>query len=252
MCISYPNNNKNNRQGARPSRPGGPARSGPRSKALLSRPVGNTFSQQNFVDVTPFPSHALVTLRSAFSGVASNDGTTGTTTGAQTVIQLNSLFEPVDGQSLQPYGFDQMATLYGRYKVVRTTVRISISSATSSNTMMLLVMAQPTTGGGTLSAVDGIAASARPNVSTVYSPATTSAVWQRTYNIAEVAGMTQREFDGNVEEFAAVVAANPTRMPTLSFAVCSKAAGVTSQSVYYHVLIDQQVEFFSRITLAAS
>ncbi|WP_218254000.1 hypothetical protein, partial [Candidatus Magnetobacterium casense] len=52
-------------------------------------------------------------------------------------MNLNSLFDPNrSGIGHQPYGFDQLATLYNRYRVISCGYRITCATPTAGNTVL--------------------------------------------------------------------------------------------------------------------
>ncbi len=68
---------------------------------------------------------------------------TATTAGSALIYKINSLYDPngsLGGH--QPYGYDQLSALYGRYRVLRCRYRITFG--TSTGTMHALVV--PTSG----------------------------------------------------------------------------------------------------------
>lgn len=180
-------------------------------------------------------------------------GITGNNPNAQIIgttytIQPNSCFEPLDTAATQPYGFDQMASLYAKYKVLSATVEIQAStSGVSGITNVLTVMAQSPTGGATLAGVAGDVAAARPNVSVAVVPTLNPVTWRRKYVMHELLGVTKNEFDANVEEYAAPVGANPTQMPLIELGCFNLNGNFATSGISTLIFVYQTVQFFGRI-----
>ncbi len=203
----------------------------------------------------PFPTSARVQLRytNILTTVQAGSGS-GYSIGATTYkLQLNSLFEPLDGDALQPYGYDQMAALYGRYKVHKVTVAIKWFSPSSPGTVAAFALHPPedTT---TIASTTGYLTASKSNVSTNIQagvPLGPPNSWSKTYNLHEVLGLSKQEFESNVEEYSALISANPGRMPLLELG-CWNMLG-TASAVYSAIItLVFDAEFSGRIQQAAS
>lgn len=75
----------------------------------------------------------------SFKYVAVVAQSTATTAGSQTIWKINSIYDP-DGAvgGHQPYGYDQLTALYGRYRVLKTRWRVAFG--TSTGTMHVVVL----------------------------------------------------------------------------------------------------------------
>jgi hypothetical protein len=99
----------------------------------LIRPASYT----NFENIsrTFLDPHKYITLR--YSEVA--NFTLATVTGTQALFRLNSIFDPnaaVGGH--QPYGYDQMAALYNRYRVLACRWKITFGTQASTYKIVIL------------------------------------------------------------------------------------------------------------------
>lgn len=208
----------------------------------------------------PFPTSAKVQLRytNILTGVQAS-GSSGYTIGATTYkLQLNSLFEPLDGDPLQPYGFDQMAALYGRYKVHKVGVKLQWFSHASPGTVGAFAL-HPPEDATTIASTVGFQTAAKSNVSTQIQAAATSGgggvftplSWSKTYNLHEVLGISRQEFESNVEEYSALVGANPARMPLLELG-CWNMLGTASATYAVVITLVFDAEFSGRIQQASS
>lgn len=242
MIIRVPNPNIRFLK-SKPKRPstkaGGGASSG--SRNVLAAPT----RLMGYTDITPFPNMAVVKLRFGYRW-ASSSNAASSLIGSPLVIQANSVYEPVDTLSDQPYGYDQMAALYSKYKVLGVTLQVT-SAASATSPSMMFVLGQSPTGGVSLSGANAGLTTSRPNVA-VYPCAAAGgpvSTYRRDFAIHELLGVTKQEFDSNVEDYTAAVGANPAQMPTIQLAE-STLSSVQSATVSY-VSLTFTVQFFGRI-----
>jgi hypothetical protein len=205
----------------------------------------------NYTGLTPFPNQYRAKLRMSHISSAASDASTGTLCGTQVLYQLNSLYEPLDGNALQPYGFDQLAQLYDRYKVTAVTIQLTaVPAAADGSAAFLHALIQNPDGGKSLTGIAGYYVESFPNgismpMSGGGGPPST---WTQRIPMHQLVGLTAKEFDANVEEYAAGVAGNPTRMPTLSLAA---SAISTSINVVYHLVLEFECFFYGRVMQAS-
>ncbi len=176
--------------------------------------------------------------------------------GTPFTFNLGSLFEPRSGGH-QPFGFDQMAALYARYKVHKVKVKVETFPITASSTrsigIQLVGIFPPGSTQTTLNVLTAVSMGENFNVASqvvlnsVYAPV----VLERTLDIATIAGLTKKEFEANIEDYSALVTASPTRFPILevNLAPSTAADGTGYQSI---VTLSFVAEFWQRISLAAS
>lgn len=175
----------------------------------------------------------------------------GSLCGVSTTFNLNSMFSPTGGAT-QPYGFDQMAALYGRYKVYSVTISLTVSKGTDAqNTMYAHALIQNPSGGATLTGLSGGDVEERPNGVT-WVVGNIPVHWNAHFDISTLCGINKREFEANVEDYAALVSASPARIATMQLAVSNAASAQTSKGVDWRVLIEYDCVFFQRITQADS
>lgn len=221
-----------------------------RSKAALSV-APKSVPSLPFMDITPFPANAIVRLRYTAAFSLPSHAVTGGLLGTSKTFQPNSAFEPYDGQTTQPYGFDQMAALYGKYKVLSADLQLSCVAPTAPDSTMVQVLSQSPSGAISLVGADGGLTAARPNVATIIAQQYVVATYRRNYAMHELLGVTKREFDANTEEYAAAVGSNPVRMPTITLQACTLTSNTISTTAVLLVL-EQTVMFFERVGQALS
>jgi hypothetical protein len=188
----------------------------------------------------------VVLKYTAAFGITSNAN--GLLCGTAATFQPSSTFEPFAGQTSQPYGRDQMAALYGKYKVLDFSVAIDTNVSTGSGPQAIIIqmLHQPPTGGIDLAGVSGSLSAARPNVTSMLPGFNVRDHYERKFRMHELLGITKKEFDADVEDYAALVGANPAQMPTLKFYVSNTTDG-TQSTVGILVTLIQRVQFFGRI-----
>ncbi len=182
-------------------------------------------------------------------GSSATPGLIGTTS----VFQLNSCYEPLDTAASQPYGFDQMAQLYGRYKVHSVKVRCQYATAAQGTGVQLAV--HPPEDSSTIAGLDAQLQAAKSNTTTLLlgNGMTGSQIpeWSRTFKVYELLGISKKEYEANIEEYSALVSANPGRMVTLECGGFNWMSNA-STTVYTFWTIVQEVEFSGRLPQALS
>ena len=150
---------------------------------------------------------------------------------------LNSLYDPdATGTGLQPEGFDQLKTLYGRYRVVAVKVSVE-AEGNGANTNGMLAMAPIDNSATTLDAES--CAALRFGHGTTFTqtdPGRLSALW----HIGELLGYTDESVLGNANLDAAI-GANPTFQQFLRIQV-ETGNGATDQT-----MIRVSLEFYARM-----
>ncbi len=176
------------------------------------------------------------------------------TFGTQDAIGVNDVFAPIAGTH-QPYGFDQYAGFYRRYKVVGFRARLEITGA--SSTGLVVYAARVTPPGVTVDiaadTVDEVmerpgTLSGWANPTTATTPVVLSFNMRLT-DIAKICGVTPQQYAADVSEYSAAVGASPSRVPELQLAAAS-ASG--SAVMYVLVKLEYDVEFSQRVTQAQS
>ncbi len=214
-----------------------------------SRALTLTAALLSYDRFVPFPNNYRTELTVCFRVTLAPDGTDGELCGASGNFQLNSIFEPLDTNAHQPYGFDQVTNLYTRYRVDRAKVRVDIAASSSGNSALVIQTEPP----GTASSITGVALNElveRPNCTAIL-VSTVGNTWERTFEMDQVTGTTKREYELNVEDYSALVTANPSRMPIMRVG-CASVADNTSGYIYALVTITYSVFLFQRAVQAAS
>lgn len=172
-------------------------------------------------------------------------------TGTEYILQLNGLFDPdLTGGTHQPYGFDQMATLYGRYVVHAVTVDIRINRPVNQLNAYV-ASAQPSNATYVVSgrAIGDLDEQSNTHVEMLDSQGSVGHIRKR-FTIAELEGVTENQLRSNLEEYGALVTANPVRTPYLRLALANMLTA--AQSVQTILRLEFEAEFYDRQILPAS
>lgn len=167
--------------------------------------------------------------------------------------RLNSLFDPdLTFAGHQPLGFDQLAALYGRYRVLRARLMIQARLPAISSVQMLCLANDA--GVPTLNA--GIE---QPwsvfNLSTVGGPVarpmqTGSVLDSGWIGLNEIAGRTLSEYRAD-DRYQAAVSASPSEIIDATFVIMPEDEATTSTLTGRYLLMFD-CEFFDRVMLGTS
>lgn len=140
--------------------------------------------------------------------------------GPEHEFRLNSIFDPdKSGVGHQPYGYDQLALLYRKYKVNAVAVEI-IFTDPSEDALVGAAIVQPP--GGTFSLSGATPAQVKEqNMSTTRTINNTGSQVVRIkqfFPLASISGLTKLQFGADVDLFTALVTANPSAQPTIRIA----------------------------------
>ncbi len=176
--------------------------------------------------------------------------------GTPFTFNLGSLFEPRSGGH-QPFGFDQMAALYARYKVHKVRIEVetatNVAGSTSGQAVQVIGIFPPGSAQTTLNVTTALSMGENFNVSTkvIHPQAVLPTRFVSELDIATIAGLTKKEFEANIEDYSALVSASPTRFPFLEV---NLAPNTAASGIYFYssVTLTFVAEFWQRISLAAS
>ncbi len=170
--------------------------------------------------------------------------------GTPYTFNLNSLFQPRSGGH-QPFGFDQLAALYQRYKVNKVKVMVQSDGGSSAAGFQVLAVLPPGSTQTTLNLLTAGQFGENFNGSTIRlsNNSVVPIVYERTFDIAEVAGLTKSEMAANIEDYSALVTASPTRVVTMEV---NYAPDLAAQTVFHHVTLVFVAEFWQRVSLGQS
>jgi hypothetical protein len=205
----------------------------------------------------PFPARTVRELDYTQSLAIAGDGFGTTTSGSERFFRLNSCFAPSTSGGHQPYGFDQMMTLFRRFKVLKTRVEIhAVNVPTSNNPCIGIIRLSPPNSTLLTSTTSNAynVFGEKPQCSIIFFPATPVVQvtkWVRNVDMAEICGLSRAEFDANVNDYAGTAALSPANIVTLGLNTAN-VSSAGDQAVQYFVNLRFTVEFFERNALAQS
>lgn len=175
------------------------------------------------------------------------------TFGGEIAFRLNSLFDPyfpVGGH--QPYGFDQLNTIYFRYQVHRCMVEVTFSDP-SSDGLVVGAFAKNLNDPNTLVNATIAAAMERPTVwcKPLNNTGSQQIVFRKLYNLPEMLGLTKAQYENGWPSTSAAVSADPIQVAYFMVAAAN-ARGGSSQTVTARVRLVFDCSFWERNTVAQS
>lgn len=174
--------------------------------------------------------------------------------GGEKVWRLNSLFDPDEtGVGHQPYGRDQMAGLYNRYKVLSADVTLTVLNRSGTVPTIFAAMLTAPTDTAILVNQGGDAVRERPNVQCISLPAFGDAeqVFSFHVNIWDVVGMPYQAFKTQMgDNYAPLQNANPSQVVRLKCAQRDQSGAALSGTSECYVQIDivYKAWWFDRLT----
>jgi hypothetical protein len=199
----------------------------------------------------PFPPLMNTKLRYAYNFQL--DSATGFAQifGTEQVFRLNSLFDPdLTNTGHQPFGYDQLTPIYGRYRVRACEVEVEFFGSNTDDLVAALTVqsGQNTTalGGSSLAA-----AHERQSVATRAVPINGDNRWKfrETFPIHQIEGLPKGVTD-NSPDYQAVVTASPAAQCYLRLAVATQVN--TTKACQCSVLLTYHATMYDRISFAQS
>lgn len=224
-------------------------RSKKKARSTSKRMVGRAFTQM--VPASRIVPDRLITTLHYHEIVSMSDGA-----GGDQQWNLNSLFDPNrSGTGHQPLGFDQLATLYQRYRVLKAAWKVQ--TVPVFGPIIPIVAVVPTNNTTSLATAIDTACelpySQNKLCGGIYTAAGTSPEPQSirgSCSLDKIYGCTAAELKGS-DRYQALVSADPSETAILH-CVFNEIAGGVDGAVTFCVDIWYTVEMFDRIQLAAS
>ena len=190
----------------------------------------------------PIAPKTVVTLKYTQSWLS--DGTT-----YDTRWNLNSLFSPAYSGGHQPMGFDQYATFYNRYRVLKVKVRVDVGASTSYTGGPYKIVLVADNDNASLTTMLTSIEQTGASVYTSKGAGTITAV--KTYYPHLITGVTKKEYQD--DRFQALVSAKPTEDILLHVLLAdiynNTVATTTTQA---SIVMEYTCELFDPKPLAAS
>lgn len=160
-------------------------------------------------------------------------------------VRVNNAYEPINSTH-QPYGWDQMAALYRRYKVVGFKLTVTPLNMSATQPVHLLVRPVPVNENKTLDSTLLETCLEWPAVTQIPCPAAGGPIKQRTFvaDIPRLLGITKEQYLADTSRYSADVTTTP------QFAYYQLAAAGPSNTAYVDVSmkVEYIVQFWQRVT----
>lgn len=184
------------------------------SVAVRINPMYGKTSKQFGLAEKYFSQHAYSQLYAFVAGAAGVFGT-------EQNWSLNDMFDPdFTGVGHQPYLRDQVAFLYGKYKVLGVKIELIASDPTADGVVLGVRINTPSDA-GVLAGATPSTMGEKSNVQLKYLNNTGSqvVVWKKYYKMWQIAGVTKLQYDADYTNYSAAVGSSPTLIPSLHIAI---------------------------------
>ncbi len=174
---------------------------------------------------------------------------TGGVGGTQQTMRLTSLFDPdLTNVGHQPYGYDQLQALYGRYKVMACEVTVMYTTPGAANDILCSNVLQGDQGNITLTAATQSFLLEQPAIRNEHLSSSGNRYARSVFRppLHEVAGLQKAAFENDIEDYAALCTASPARNIyfTTNIASYSNVSGETCAMV---IQIVYRARFWERV-----
>lgn len=162
------------------------------------------------------------------------------------LFNLNSLFDPDrTGTGHQPLGFDQIKTLYNRYRVYKVHYQIHWLTTTTDPVMIIAVPTNESPGIGSLETALETYSEQHSKAGNVYTPCYV----RGTVDLAKLNGKTLQQYTDD-DTTQAVIGSSPSELLILH--ACFASLSVSNVTGYAVVKLAFECEFSDPIQLSAS
>ncbi len=181
--------------------------------------------------------------------------TTGTSGvyGVEQIMRLNSLFDPnFTGIGHQPYGTDQLALLYRRYKIHAVQLTLIWTDPTNDGTVVAAQL-QPPFGTFTLAgkAIDVVKEQPMSVTRIINNTGSQTRIIKQYIPLHTVAGLSSLQYKADMTDFSAPFSASPAQVPLLRFSAAS-ARGLTGATILCRCEMIFFTQVYDRIVLVQS
>ncbi len=175
--------------------------------------------------------------------------------GTEAAYRANSTFAPQiagGGVSHQPYGRDQLALLYLRYKVSGVRLQIQFSNPSEDGMIVGVKYNTPLD----LLSLGGLSPAVQGEKFNVWMKAlnntgSQTVNYDRYFRMEDLMGVTKLQFKADIDEYSALTGASPVDTPSLRIAV-GDITGTGGGTVNCIIKLTFYTNWFSRLTLGQS
>ncbi len=196
------------------------------------------------------PSAATARLKFSQFGALPASATTAWTFGTPVNLRVNNAFEPILATH-QPYGWDQMAAFYRKYKVRGFSMKITFFN-TQSQAGIAVVRPVPVDENFSVFGEYPDRVAEVPGANIIPLPTANAPIvsFRNTANIPRLLGVSHEQFAASIDDtYAASVTAAPARYAYYQIAFSSNG---TSDSCRYLLEAEYTIDFWQRKTQSQS
>lgn len=211
------------------------------------------FSTLKMWNVNAFPPQYPVHMQYCSEPTVLQSGIAGVV-GPSSSFNLNSLFAPATSGGHQPYFRDQLASIYGYYKITSCTVKITARYVLNP-TFTLLAQVRPSNDrANTIVGKSSWTVIEEPGTAFVHGSTagnTGCSLDMGTISIQNVEGVPKIMYDADTDGYNAAVGATPSKAPILEVAVAS-LDGNSGNTGFCYVQLVMHGFFYGRDVVAYS
>jgi len=174
--------------------------------------------------------------------------------GAQQRFCLNGMYDPdTSGGGHQPYGYDQLAFLYKRYKVNGVMVKITANDPNEDGVVLACQLTNPSNSTAYINGFDPSIIEERQQAFVLRVNNTGSQKVTKTFysSIQPLSGLTKIQFAADPDNFTADTSNNPGSVCNMLLALGSEAGSATA-TLRVTVDITYYCTWYQRVQLASS
>lgn len=205
-----------------------------------ARPARKTVNVNRALN--PIPQRYITKLK--YSQVLSTDSVLGSYK-----MNLNSLFDPdFSGGGHQPYGFDQLAALYNRYRVISCGYRIQLAVVGTGPSIMLTAMPS------NQNVTAGTGSEIRENPRAKYivqNPGASAVVLSNKVYIPSLVGRNKAQYMAD-DRYQSLVTSSPNEDAYLNIQTFAPSTDLPLGSVAVQIVMEFTAEFFDMKALGQS
>ncbi len=200
----------------------------------------------------PLRPTATVQMRYCDRIALTSSNTAAHQSGSQYEFRLNSIYDPnLTSTGHQPYMHDQLAALYGRYRVDKVDVQIDVIPSPSTSHCVTAMIQGPSGGlniGGT--GLDLLIENTRTKNAYALATAVEPPTMRFSVDIAEYLGIGHEAYQADLSLWGAAMGANPTRTCYLN--LCTSTFAGTSETIQAVVTLVYHVKLWDPVTFGQS
>jgi len=217
------------------------------------RRIRRRLAQNQRALIAPQPYSDRVRSRHAYSTIGSLGSGAAGVVGTETIFRLNSMYDPEFGVGgHQPYGRDQMAAIYNRYKVWKCDVEITVHFANTATSFFAMKWSGPSD----TTALTGMDYTCKERANVQTWPLSTLAskplVIRRSFDLPRLLVLTPAAFRASYEVSAGVGANVQTSSEAYLRIAQGSLAGSAGETCGYQITLIYYCEWSERIDFGPS